>query len=554
MKKAILLLSAICSFVAFSQAPGYAWVKQSISISNPNVSTGIGSHASVIDTVNNYIYCVSGFAGAIDFSDGEHESSFNGGPSVYLVKYTLDGNLVWSKDFYHEDNHTTGMAIDGSGNLLITGYSGDDTVRFNNQYLLNADPGSDNDISYVVKLDGNGNTLWLKGSSNDGGGIRSNAITVDPDGNAYVTGVVNNPQGTFCGNNLAIGFFILKLNPGGTSQWFRQSNTPNESEGRALTIDHNGDCIIAGCHVNEFDLGSYTVPFNTGSDTWDRFLTKINASGTFQWAIANGVWQGPEVPYSVQSDAQNNIYLCGQDVNAPDPMSTTYTGYVFLEKRDYNGNVQWYKSYLCEAENPVFPTYITDVATSNDGTTYALFIVNDTTDFAGTIVSSNPNYATSGVLGTVVKYDNAGNQQWLKTTVDNTYFSYSAAYSISLDQAENVYFTGALTGSLNFDNIVATNATDPNYMEFFLAKLGDQPLGIDELKTKELLIYPNPSNGVCHLQFDGQIEKVAVFNSAGTEVARSDSNQLDLSGLAAGMYVVSVKSNNEIVQTKLVIR
>lgn len=93
---------------------------------------GIGLYVLVIDMVNNYIYCVSGFVGVIDFGDGEYELSFNGGLSVYFVKYMLDGNFVWLKDFYYEDNYFIGMVIDGSGNLFIIGYSGDDIVCFNN--------------------------------------------------------------------------------------------------------------------------------------------------------------------------------------------------------------------------------------------------------------------------------------------------------------------------------------------------------------------------------------------------------------------------------------
>lgn len=83
--------------------------------------------------------------------------------------------------------------------------------------MLNVDLVSDNDISYVVKFDGNGNIMWLKGSSNDGGGICLNVIIVDYNGNVYVIGVVNNLMGIFCGNSIVNGFFILKLNLSGLS-------------------------------------------------------------------------------------------------------------------------------------------------------------------------------------------------------------------------------------------------------------------------------------------------------------------------------------------------
>lgn len=555
MKKTVLICSVLWSFAATAQAPDFAWVNKSSGLTNPQVSTSINSHFTVVDSVNQFIYCLSGFENSIDFGNGEHEGPAIGQPNAYLVKYTLDGALVWDKHFYSNyGNAPSGMTIDGSGNLIICGNTVSDTLRINNQYLLNGTPdNSDHVLTYIAKLDGNGNTLWLVGSSADGGSMSTQAIAVDASNNVYATGVINDPTGTYIGNPVSAGFFVIKLNTSGVSQWFKQSSSVNLSQGNAITIDHNGDCIVAGSHINQFDLGAFTVPFNDGSTYLDRFLTKLTAvNGTFLWANSTGVWQGPEQPHSIQTDAQNNIYVSGLDTYAGDPMSSTSNDVEFLEKRDQNGMLVWYKSFEAYALNTLFPTLITDHVTTSAGETYALFIVNDSTDFDGAIASSLPANFNSSIVAVVAKYATDGTLDWLKQTTDNAFLSYSAGYSISLDQSENIYFTGMLSSSINFDNILAATS-DPNYKEFFLAKLGNVPLAVTETGAEEMILYPNPSHHL--LTIMGVNDALyTIYDINGSELQHGQISQsvISLSTLPQGVYQVKVHTATGIKQARFV--
>ena len=68
----------------------------------------------------------------------------------------------------------------------------------------------------------------------------------------------------------------------------------------------------------------------------------------------------------------------------------------------------------------------------------------------------------------------------------------------------------------------------------------DATLQTNETEEKELTIYPNPSNGKLTVDFqNGHQAPLFVYNQLGQLMMSSDSNQLDLTPLNAGIYFVS---------------
>ncbi len=68
----------------------------------------------------------------------------------------------------------------------------------------------------------------------------------------------------------------------------------------------------------------------------------------------------------------------------------------------------------------------------------------------------------------------------------------------------------------------------------------DATLQTNETEEKELTIYPNPSNGKLTVEFqNGHQAPLFVYNQLGQLMMSSDSNQLDLSPLNAGIYFIS---------------
>ncbi len=81
--------------------------------------------------------------------------------------------------------------------------------------------------------------------------------------------------------------------------------------------------------------------------------------------------------------------------------------------------------------------------------------------------------------------------------------------------------------------------------------------GINDLVEADLFnVYPNPSNGLVQIQlFDkSETASIRVYNAVGARVRfqTSDNNQLDLSDLANGMYVVEVRQGKEVHKKKII--
>jgi hypothetical protein len=74
---------------------------------------------------------------------------------------------------------------------------------------------------------------------------------------------------------------------------------------------------------------------------------------------------------------------------------------------------------------------------------------------------------------------------------------------------------------------------------FYEARLGVN----DTEKSKEISIYPNPSNGMLTVETSGTINNVSVLDMQGKTVYYTNEGVLDLSGLANGIYVITVNTS-----------
>ena len=83
----------------------------------------------------------------------------------------------------------------------------------------------------------------------------------------------------------------------------------------------------------------------------------------------------------------------------------------------------------------------------------------------------------------------------------------------------------------------------------FILKLSPTVLGIDEPTIKDsFTFYPNPVKDVLHIASDIAVERLAIYSITGqkvmqTELTGSNTTDINVSGLASGMYIVQVEAN-----------
>ncbi|MBY0434179.1 MAG: IPT/TIG domain-containing protein [Cyclobacteriaceae bacterium] len=149
-----------------------------------------------------------------------------------------------------------------------------------------------------------------------------NGIATDASGNVYTTGNFFGTQdfdpgpGVF---NMSVtgsddGIFISKLNSNGDFIWAKSiKNVYNTAD--AIGVDASGNVIIAGFFdkgdVMDFDPGSGT--FNLSAVGYDMFVLKLTTDGDFIWAkqIKGATTAAHAFPESIALDASGNIYTTG---------------------------------------------------------------------------------------------------------------------------------------------------------------------------------------------------------------------------------------------------
>lgn len=173
-----------------------------------------------------------------------------GGYDAFVTKLNPRGTLIYST-FLGGNNHDEAyaIAVDPSGNAYVTGETRSTNFPIKNplQPVLSGL----NDV-FVAKFNPSGSALvystYLGGSGFDEG----SGITIDPFGNAYVTGKTNStnfptsrPLQPISGGRLDA--FVTKINPEGSALVYSTYLGGSENdEGRGIVIDPSGNAYLIG--------------------------------------------------------------------------------------------------------------------------------------------------------------------------------------------------------------------------------------------------------------------------------------------------------------------
>jgi len=221
------------------------------------------------------------------------------------IRYYPDGDTAWVRRYdgpgNGEDN-AQAIAIDGSGNVYVTGWSyGSGTY----------------DDYATTKYYPDGDTAWVRryngaGNVND----QAHAIALDDKGDVYVTG-------RSWGNGTGYDCVTIKYDGSeGTELWKTTYN--NEAEngnecGWAITLDGSGDVYV-------------TAESWGGSTDYDYVTMKYDTSGNEVWVQRyNGPGNEGDRTFAIDVDDSGNVYVTGLSVG-----SGTYMDYATIKYIQYD--------------------------------------------------------------------------------------------------------------------------------------------------------------------------------------------------------------------------
>ncbi len=233
---------------------------------------GVGQH------VNGDIYLTGLFTGIAKF--GTIPLNGNALLSTYVAKLSEQGAFIWVKPGGGGANDFArglGLKLDNDGNIIGTGFfSG--TLNMNGKSLSSKGGQYDFD-AYLVKMDPNGNTLWLKALGGDGLD-QGTAVSVSKSGDIYVCGFFGETQ-TFAGLPLISkglsDVFVAKVQTGGNVIWLAQGGGAGSDYAYGITCNNNGSINVAGAFNGTSTFGAQTVESVGGLDA---FVLRISNNTT----------------------------------------------------------------------------------------------------------------------------------------------------------------------------------------------------------------------------------------------------------------------------------
>jgi hypothetical protein len=293
----------------------------------------------------------------------------SGSGDVFVTKINPTGTaLVYSTFLGGSGDELTGgigngIAVDSSGSAYVTGStrSADFPTTVGAFQAVHAGAW---DNPFVTKLDPTGSTLIYSTFLGEGTG---HGIAVDTNGSAYITGNVQGPFPTTSGavQRTSGGAFVTKLDPTGTTLIYSTLLGGSRSEGgEAIAVDADGNAYVTGyTYSANFPTtpgafqpifgGARNPPNRFGPDP-DAFVTKLNPTGS---ALVYSTYlggSGTEFGRGIAVDANGNAYVTGStgSINfptTPGAFQPTWGGGpydAFVTKLHSTGAVLVYSTYL----------------------------------------------------------------------------------------------------------------------------------------------------------------------------------------------------------------
>ena len=443
-------------------------------------------------------------ATAVDGSGNVYVTGYSKGSGTdydyATIKYYSNGDTAWVRRYNglgNLDDAANGLAVDGSGNVYVTGAS----------YGL----GTSYDYATIRYLP-NGDVAWVQ-RYNGPGNLDDDAIAVAVDDSNYVYVTGNSKV-----SDTNWDYATIKYNPNGDTVWVRRYNGLANSYDMAfaLTVDDSGYVYVTG----------YSQGIGTG---YDFTTIRYTPQGDTVWVRRyNGPGNLDDYPSAIALDGSNNVYVCGYSYDA-----VTDNDYTII-KYYSNGDTAWVRRYngLYNSTDNAYAmvldhldnVYVTGSSyTGDDNTGYATIKYNSEGDSLWVRIYEGPGngedgaraiavddsdniYVTGRSYGgsetgddyTTIKYYPNGDTAWViryNSPANNT----DAASALAVDDSGNVYVTGTSYNSLT-------------YTDYTTIKYVKNPSGVgDEVESSEKPSefslsqnYPNPFNPTTTIKFKVQ--------------------------------------------------
>jgi len=203
---------------------------------------------------NNDVYVCGKFGLSVDLNPNAavNMATSNGFGDVFVQKYNSSGDQVWSTHFGStEQDQVIDIKVQNSNNIYISG-------TFEGNYSLPTTTGVVDLValntynSFVSKLNGNGEFVWIEQINGLGGEIFNATIDIDEQGSLYITGGFtgeidfdNSVQNSILISAIdTTSSYLMKLDDNGSFVWVNELNNSYNSGVTQVHLDEMGYAYV----------------------------------------------------------------------------------------------------------------------------------------------------------------------------------------------------------------------------------------------------------------------------------------------------------------------
>jgi hypothetical protein len=412
--------------------------------------------------------------------------------------------------------------------------------------------------------------------------------------------------------------FIVKLNEEGSLLWAKKIPLSVNS----LVVDASEQIYISGGFIMpSVTIDGVTLTYQNHTHFISRcYVAKLDNEGTCIWAKAGQANTDlTNVSYSnaVAVDADGSVYMGGffstptlvfDEIVLTKSNTHLNSNNMFIVKYTSDGQALWAKSAGSVYENV---TSIQTIITDAQHNVYASGFFSNTVSFGAIELQT----LTGGSKIFTVKYDNAGNELWVRRPISPDGFN--CIQSSGMDSEGNLYVAGTTSTDLVFHGGImldveeeggffvarynpdgnavwakASGGVDANadvaitcfddetvYIagtfsepslhfdateliktsgnhDRFIAKLHhEDALSATAFDHTSLVVYPNPVQNVIHLANTHGNSEYTVTDISGKIILKgqlASGNEIAVDDLASGIYILQLSSEGKTSATKIV--
>ncbi|MBF9142653.1 T9SS type A sorting domain-containing protein [Hymenobacter properus] len=534
---ALLVLLWLAGPAVWAQAP--AWQMPVTPVHGSGATSSFGT--VVMDATGNG-YVTGSFTGTVTL--GATTLTSAGGTDIVIAKYNNSG-FVWAQRIGGTGNELPSTVAVSGTSIYLAGAFYSPAVTIGSNTLNRISAGSYD--SFVAKLTDTGGTVafpWVQ-QLGDASAILATSGTA-----LYISGALRSTTLTLGNTTLTANSgdpaFVAKLTDGGNSSSYAWARLVASQGGAAFV-----QLAVSGANV--YLLGSFRGTLVIGNTTltavgsYDVFVAKLVDAGStssYAWVQQAG-GTGQELDFAIAARG-SSVYIAGT-FNGPTTsfgnLTATSAGRedVFVAKLTDAGNSAAFTWALSAGGAGVDTPF--NLAVSGSNVYVAGSIGSVSTSFGSTTLSNSTN-SLEGFLARITEAGNSAGFTWAKQFGGA---GNDTANGVAIN-GNAVYVYGYIFPPATFDSYtVASSAGNPSA---FLTSLTDPTLTATTAPQGSLSfsLAPNPARSAAFVQLPGGATALLTLTDVLGRTMRTQTAmpgarvELDLHGLAPGLYTVQVSA------------